>query len=69
MYSAGLKPDKQVVHRVRVSEGVVDVTCGQDHSVLVTETGRLYSCGWGADGQTGLSHYNNQADQDKKCWP
>jgi len=27
----------------------------------VTTTGKIYSCGWGADGQTGLGHYNNES--------
>ena len=39
---------------------ITDIVCGQDHSIFVTETGSLYGCGWGADGQTGLGHYNNQ---------
>ncbi|XP_037079034.1 RCC1-like G exchanging factor-like protein [Pollicipes pollicipes] len=41
------------VHRVRLDEPVRDVTCGQDHTLMVTESGRVLSCGWGADGQTG----------------
>lgn len=28
-------------------------------SLALTEDGNVYSCGWGADGQTGLGHYNN----------
>lgn len=28
-------------------------------SLAITEDGAVYSCGWGADGQTGLEHYNN----------
>lgn len=28
-------------------------------SLAITEDGSVYSCGWGADGQTGLGHYNN----------
>lgn len=55
----------QVVHRVQVpvnaEDRVVDVKCGMDHSLLVTEMGHVFSCGWSADGQTGLGHYNNQA--------
>lgn len=39
---------------------VQQIHCGQDHSFMITEDGELYSCGWGADGQTGLGHYNNQ---------
>ncbi|GAB1290247.1 RCC1-like G exchanging factor-like protein [Apodemus speciosus] len=34
------------------------VVCGQDHSLFLTDRGEVYSCGWGADGQTGLGHYN-----------
>lgn len=39
---------------------ISQVVCGQDHTFFVTKDGQLYSCGWGADGQTGLGHYNNQ---------
>lgn len=30
-------------------------------SLFITKTGKVYSCGWGADGQTGLGHYNNES--------
>lgn len=40
-------------------EEVRDVVCGQDHTIFITKSGKLYSCGWSADGQTGLGHYNN----------
>uniref|UniRef100_G1PR93 RCC1-like G exchanging factor-like protein n=1 Tax=Myotis lucifugus TaxID=59463 RepID=G1PR93_MYOLU len=47
------------VHRMQDFDGqVVQVTCGQDHSLFLTDKGEVYSCGWGADGQTGLGHYN-----------
>lgn len=32
---------------------VRQVACGQDHSLFLTDKGEVYSCGWGADGQTG----------------
>jgi alpha-tubulin suppressor-like RCC1 family protein len=35
-------------------------------SLFVTEEGARYSCGWGADGQTGLGHYNN-TDRVSRC--
>lgn len=38
-------------------ETVRSVTCGQDHTMLLTKSGRVFSCGWGSDGQTGLGHY------------
>ena len=28
--------------------------------MLLTDEGKVFSTGWGADGQTGLGHYNNQ---------
>lgn len=34
------------------------VTCGQDHSIFLCESGNVYSCGWGADGQTGLGYFD-----------
>lgn len=30
-------------------------------SLFITKTGKVFSCGWGADGQTGLGHYNNES--------
>ncbi|KAG8587449.1 hypothetical protein GDO81_005664 [Engystomops pustulosus] len=51
--------ESQLIHRVnRFESRVVQVECGQDHSLFRTEQGEVYSCGWGADGQTGLGHYN-----------
>ncbi|KAJ8983527.1 hypothetical protein NQ317_012018 [Molorchus minor] len=38
---------------------IIDIECGQDHSLALTEDGCVYSCGWGADGQTGLGHFVN----------
>ncbi|XP_064424898.1 RCC1-like G exchanging factor-like protein [Latimeria chalumnae] len=48
-----------VIHRIEgLDDRVIQVVCGQDHSLFRTEKGEIYSCGWGADGQTGLGHYN-----------
>ncbi|XP_077167179.1 RCC1-like G exchanging factor-like protein [Paroedura picta] len=48
------------IHRLRgFKDQVVQVACGQDHSLFRTEKGDVYSCGWGGDGQTGLGHYNS----------
>ncbi|KAG9492583.1 hypothetical protein GDO78_000859, partial [Eleutherodactylus coqui] len=56
----------QLVHRVkRLDSRVVQVACGQDHSLFRTEQGELYSCGWGADGQTGQGHYNINSELAK----
>ncbi|XP_046362557.2 RCC1-like G exchanging factor-like protein [Haliotis rufescens] len=40
-------------------DNVVKVVCGQDHTLFLTDTGQVYSCGLGADGQTGLGSYKN----------
>ncbi|KAJ0062197.1 hypothetical protein NL108_017688, partial [Boleophthalmus pectinirostris] len=46
-----------IIHKIQgISGRVVQVACGQDHSLFLTDQGRVYSCGWGADGQTGLGH-------------
>ena len=37
---------------------VKTIRCGQDNSFFLTTEGQLYSCGWGADGQTGLGHHD-----------
>ncbi|KAM7139909.1 RCC1-like G exchanging factor-like protein isoform 2-T2 [Macrochelys suwanniensis] len=51
--------ESHLIHRLREFDGrVVQIVCGQDHSLFRTERGEVYSCGWGADGQTGLGHYN-----------
>ncbi|CAH1986118.1 unnamed protein product [Acanthoscelides obtectus] len=52
------------IHHIQDIEGerIVDVECGQDHSLILTEKGKVYSCGWGADGQTGLGHYDNTTE-------
>lgn len=50
------------VHQIEeLPSNIRQIECGQDHSMFLTEDGKLFSCGWGADGQTGLGHYNNQS--------
>lgn len=52
----------KVVHHISDIKGtkIKAVTAGQDHSILLTESGEVYTFGWGADGQTGLAHYRNE---------
>lgn len=38
-------------------EKIESVICGQDHSFFITRSGKVFSCGWGADGQTGLETF------------
>ncbi|XP_014480893.1 PREDICTED: Williams-Beuren syndrome chromosomal region 16 protein homolog [Dinoponera quadriceps] len=51
-----------IVHHIPNIKGhkITAVTAGQDHSMLLTEAGEVYTFGWGADGQTGLAHYRNE---------
>ena len=37
---------------------VIDTVCGQDHSLFLTQKGRVYACGLNTDGQLGLGHYD-----------
>lgn len=51
-----------VINRIRDLGGreddpIVEVDCGQDHSFFLTASGRLYSCGWSDDGQTGQGRF------------
>uniref|UniRef100_A0A8C9XR03 RCC1 like n=1 Tax=Sander lucioperca TaxID=283035 RepID=A0A8C9XR03_SANLU len=47
-----------IIHKMEgFSSRVTQVACGQDHSLFLTETGKVFACGWGADGQTGLGHH------------
>lgn len=53
----------QLIHRIdgnALSDGakVSDMVCGQDHTLVLLDDGKVLACGWGADGQTGLGHYN-----------
>ncbi|XP_068187344.1 RCC1-like G exchanging factor-like protein isoform X2 [Antennarius striatus] len=51
-----------MIHQVGGFDGrVVQVSCGQDHSLFLTEAGSVFSCGWGADGQTGVGHHDVSA--------
>jgi RCC1-like G exchanging factor-like protein len=36
-----------------IEEEIKDIYCGQDHSVFLTKSGRILTCGWAADGQLG----------------
>lgn len=44
---------------IGINDAVKDILCGLDHSLFLTENGKVFSCGWGADGQTGLGHYKS----------
>ncbi|KAL9962351.1 hypothetical protein ACROYT_G031445 [Oculina patagonica] len=37
------------------------IACGLDHTLLLSNEGKVVSCGWGADGQTGLGHFKDEA--------
>jgi len=54
----------QVINRLSpelfANKRIKDIVCGQDHTMFLTENGEVFSCGWSADGQTGLGTYNNQ---------
>ncbi len=47
--------------RVRALAGVVgqQLSCGGDHTALLTREGQLYTWGRGTWGQTGLGHCDN----------
>ncbi|XP_022685675.1 RCC1-like G exchanging factor-like protein [Varroa jacobsoni] len=50
---------RDLLHRVEGDglNNVVKTVCGLDHTFFLTASGKVFACGWGADGQTGLGHY------------
>uniref|UniRef100_W5LW55 RCC1 like n=1 Tax=Lepisosteus oculatus TaxID=7918 RepID=W5LW55_LEPOC len=57
-----------VVHRIQGFDSrVIQVACGQDHSLFLTEDGQVHACGWGADGQTGLGHHAVSPQPARVC--
>lgn len=40
--------------KVKCYLNYTQVVCGQDHTMLLTSDGKVYSFGWSADGQTGM---------------
>lgn len=58
--------ESQLIYRLlNFGSKVTQIACGQDHSLFRTEKGEIYACGWGADGQTGLGHYNSTGTPTK----
>jgi len=57
-YGSGAK-----IHKILgIEEPVSKVVCGQDHTLFLSEQGKVYSCGWGADGQTGQGHFRSESE-------
>ncbi len=50
-----------VIQSIQVDDKIVEVKCGQDHSCFLSKEGRVYTCGWSADGQLGQDIYSVQA--------
>lgn len=42
----------RTIHKIERND-VVKVVCGHDNTLILTDTGTVYSCGLGTDGQTG----------------
>ena len=54
--------DSMLIHAFTIDlqktdDRLVDVVCGQDHSLFLTSKGHVYACGLNTDGQLGLGHY------------
>ncbi|CAG8514838.1 3632_t:CDS:2 [Ambispora leptoticha] len=56
------EPSPRHIDTFEEHENVKQVTCGLDHTVILTNENRLYSMGWGADGQLGLGN-NSTVDK------
>lgn len=43
-----------------IKSRVVDLSCGEEHSALLTNEGEVFTFGYGMDGQLGHKERNNQ---------
>lgn len=54
------------VHSIRfdrfADDPIVKIVCGQDHSLFLTQSGRVLACGWAADGQLGNGSYRSSGE-------
>ena len=62
--------NSKVIYSVKIPElesddEIIDLECGINHSMFLSKKGCVFSCGWSADGQTGLGHYENQSQPKK----
>lgn len=47
-----------IIYRFALENEVTSsVYCGQDHTMFLTKSGKVFACGWGADGQIGNGTY------------
>ncbi|XP_046865039.1 RCC1-like G exchanging factor-like protein [Xenia sp. Carnegie-2017] len=60
----GLNLEKEIEHFTKIEcpiiNSVKQVSCGLDHTLVLTEDNQILSTGWGADGQTGLGQTMEQ---------
>jgi alpha-tubulin suppressor-like RCC1 family protein len=48
-----------------IKSSVIDISCGEEHSALLTKDGEVFTFGYGMDGQLGHKEKNN-LNQPKK---
>ena len=53
--------------RMECSELMVDVACGEAHTLVLLRDGRMMSCGSNSQKALGHSHFDPQ-DKKKRCW-
>lgn len=49
----------RIANKIQMQEDIKAVTCGQDHTMILTQGGSVYACGWSSDGQTGIGTYKS----------
>jgi alpha-tubulin suppressor-like RCC1 family protein len=66
MHQIGTGSLNNVAHPVQLKafpttqEAFKGVSCGFGHTVAITETGKVFSCGYNPDGQCGTLHHSNR---------
>ena len=47
------------------AEPIIDIVCGQDHTLFLDKSGQVFACGWGADGQLGNGVFDSNSTPSK----
>ena len=53
------EPKKCDFKNLNVNDIIKDISCGSEHSILLTEKGKVYVCGNNYNGQLGIGNNNN----------
>jgi alpha-tubulin suppressor-like RCC1 family protein len=51
---------KNLIRGIPISEKVIELSCGKAHTILRTSSKKVYTFGYGREGQLGHSNYSSE---------